>query len=71
MHVNIPLLQSIMDVPIYAKTMRDLCIKRPGRKPGDPITVHVVGELSELLLGKTPPIKYGDLGNSKVTVKIG
>jgi hypothetical protein len=30
-----------------------------------------VGDLSELVLGKTPPIKYGDPGNPTVTVKIG
>jgi hypothetical protein len=30
-----------------------------------------VGELSELMLGKTSPIKYGDPGNPIVTVKIG
>jgi hypothetical protein len=30
--VNIPLLQAIKDIPIYAKTVRDLCIKNPGRK---------------------------------------
>jgi len=70
-HVNIPLLQVIRDVPIYAKTVRDLCIKRLGKKPRDPLIVHIVGELSELMLGKTPPIKYGDLGNPPVTVKIG
>ena len=33
--------------------------------------MHVVGDLSELMLGKTPPIKYGDPGNPTVTVKIG
>ena len=71
LHVNIPLLQAIRDVPIYAKIVRDLCIKKPGRKPRDPLTVHVVGELSELMLGKTPPIKYGDPGNPTVTLKIG
>jgi hypothetical protein len=71
LHVNIPLLQAIRDVPIYAKTMRDLCIRKPRQKPKDPLIVHVVGDLSELLLGKNPPIKYGDPGNPTVTVKIG
>jgi hypothetical protein len=33
--------------------------------------VHVVGDLSKLMLGKNPPIKYGDPGNPTVTVKIG
>jgi hypothetical protein len=71
LHVKIPLLQAIRDVPIYGNTMRDLFIKNHGRKPRDPLIVQVVGELSELMLGKTPPIKYGDLGNPIVTVKIG
>jgi hypothetical protein len=71
LHVNIPLLKVIRDVPIYAKTVRDLYIKRPIRKPRDPLTVHVVGDFSELMLVKTPPIKYGDPGNPIVTVKIG
>jgi hypothetical protein len=30
--VKIPLLQAIKDIPIYAKTVRELCIKKPGRK---------------------------------------
>jgi hypothetical protein len=51
--------------------MRDLYIKRTGKKPRDPLTVHIVGELSKRMLGKTPPIKYGDPGNPTVTVKIG
>jgi hypothetical protein len=71
LHVNIPLLQAIRDVPIYTKTMRDLCIKNLGRKPRDPLIVHIVEELSELMLGKTPPIKYGDPGNPTIIVKIG
>jgi hypothetical protein len=28
--VNIPLLQAIKDIPIYAKIVRDLCIKNQG-----------------------------------------
>jgi hypothetical protein len=28
--VKIPLLQEIKDVPIYAKTIKELCIKKPG-----------------------------------------
>ena len=33
-------------------------------------TVHVVGTLSELLLGRESPVKYEDRGNPIVTVKI-
>jgi hypothetical protein len=51
--------------------MRDICIKNPGRKTKDPLTVHVMGDLSALMTGKTPPVKYGDLGHPTVTVQVG
>ena len=28
-YVKVPLLQALDDVPIYAKTVRDLCVKKP------------------------------------------
>ena len=34
--VNITLLQDIKDIPIYAKIIRDLCIKNPRRKRKEP-----------------------------------
>jgi hypothetical protein len=37
--VKIPLFQAIRDVPIYAKTVRELCLKRLGRKRKDPPTM--------------------------------
>ena len=43
LYVKIPLLQALQDVPIYARTVRGLCTKKPGRKPRDPPTVHVMG----------------------------
>jgi len=33
-------------------------------------TVHVVGTLSDLLLGRETPVKYEDLGNPIVTIHI-
>jgi hypothetical protein len=71
LYVKIPLLQALRDVPIYARTMRDICIKKPGRKTKDPLTVHVMGDLSALMTGKTPPVKYGDPGHPTVTVQVG
>ena len=53
LYVKIPLLQSLHDVPIYARTVRDLCTRKLGRKTRDPPTVHVIGKLSELIMGKT------------------
>jgi hypothetical protein len=34
--VKIPLFQDIKDVPIYAKAVRELCLKKPRRKKKDP-----------------------------------
>ena len=34
--VKIPLLQAIKDIPIYSKVIKELCIKRPGKKKKDP-----------------------------------
>ena len=58
------------DVPIYAKIVRDLCLKWPGRKPKDPPTIHVIGKLSDLMLGEDKLVKYDDPGNPMLTVQI-
>ena len=58
-------------MPIYAKIVRDLCVIKPGRKPKDPPTVHVIGKLFELIMGKTLLDKYDDPRNPTVTVQIG
>ena len=58
------------DVPIYAKTVRDLCLKRPGRKQKDPPTIHVIGKLFDLMVGKDTPVKHDDPGNPMLTVQI-
>jgi len=71
LYVKIPLLQALRDVPIYARTIRDICIKKPGRKAKDPLTVHVMGELTALMTEKDPPVKYGDPGHPTTTVHVG
>ena len=58
------------DVPIYARTVRELCLKRLGRKPKDPPTIHVLGKLSYLMLGKDMHVKYDDPGNPMLTIQI-
>jgi hypothetical protein len=70
LYVKIPLLQALQDIPIYAKTIKELCGKNPRRKTKNPSTVHVVGTLSDLILGKQEPVKYTDPGNPVVTVQI-
>jgi hypothetical protein len=70
LYVKIPLLQALRDVPIYARTMRDIFVKKPGTKTKDPLTVHVMGALSALMSGKAPPVKYGDPRHPTVTMQI-
>lgn len=64
------LLQAIKDVPIYAETVRDLCVNKPGKKNKDPVTIHVLGKLSEPMIGLPCLAKYNDLGNPTVTFYI-
>jgi hypothetical protein len=51
--------------------MRDICVKNPSRKIKDPLTVHVMGDLSALMSSKTPPVKYGDPDHPTVSVQVG
>ena len=68
--VKIPLLQAMKDVPIYAKNLREYCSKKLEKKTKDPLTIHVMGKLSDFMMGKSIPVKYGDLGNPILTVQI-
>lgn len=70
MCIKITLLQSIQDIPIYAKTIKELCVKNLMRKVRDPPTSHAVGTFSDLLLAGETMIKYEDLGNPIVIVQI-
>ena len=63
--VKIPLLQAIKDITIYAKIVRDLCIKKPRRKRKDHSVIEVVGQFSEFITEM--PSKYSDPGNPVVT----
>ena len=57
-------------MPIYAKIIKELCVKNPVRKAKTSPTIHVVGSLSDIFLGGETPIKYEDPGNPIVTVQI-
>ena len=70
MHVQIPLFQAIKDIPIYGKSIREACLKKPGRKKKDPTIVHVVGHLADIMLGRLIPPKYSNLGSPVVSVSI-
>ena len=66
LYVKISLLQSLHDIPIYAKIVRYLCVRKPRRNPRDPPTIHVIGKISELIMGKNLLAKYDDPRNAIV-----
>ena len=68
--VKIPLLQAIRDIPILAKTIRDLCIKKPGRKRKQPSTIQVGGKTKTLISNQFQTGKYANPGNPIVTAYI-
>ena len=70
MHVQIPLFQAIKDVPIYGKSIREACLKKPKRKKKDPTTVHVVGQLADIMLRKLITPKYSNPGSLVVDISI-
>jgi len=67
--IKIRLLQAMQDIP-YAKTIKELCIRKPMRRIKTNTAVQVVGTLSDLLSRREPPVKYEDPGNPIVMVQI-
>ncbi|CAF1490659.1 unnamed protein product [Adineta steineri] len=67
---KIPLLQAIKDIPILAKTIKELCLKKPGRKKKQPTKVQVIGQMVELISNQPRLIRYGNPGNPIVTTHI-
>lgn len=47
-----------------------MCIKKPGWKPKDPATIHVMGKLYALMTSQPLLTKYNDPGNPTITVYI-
>jgi hypothetical protein len=68
--VKIPLFRAIKDVLIYTKVVRELCLRKPGRKKKDPETINAIGKLLDLILGKVFISKYMDPGSIIVKVNI-
>lgn len=64
------MLQAIRDIPILAKKIRDLCIKKPGRKRKQPSTIQVGGKIVALISNQFQIGKYANLGNPIVTAYI-
>jgi hypothetical protein len=63
MHIQVPIFQAIKDVPIYGKAINEVCLKKSGRKRKDPQTIHVLGQLANIMSGKIVIPKYTDFGS--------
>src|SRR5271168_711709 len=68
--IKIPLLQAIKEIPILAKTIKELSLKRPGRKPRDTRRIHLVGKIADIMIGKITMQKYVDPGSPVVKTHI-
>jgi len=49
--IKVPLLQSINEIPICTKLIRELCLKNPGRRRLEPQNIQFVGRAAELMTG--------------------
>ena len=68
--VKIPLLQAIRDIRIYAKIIRELCLKKVGRKKKYPPTIQFIGQSVDQLTNQMQIDNYEDSGNPIVTICI-
>eukprot|EP00253_Pinus_taeda_P034750 PITA_34750 len=68
--IKIPLLQAIKEIPILAKTIKELSLKRPGRKPRNTRKIHMVGKNADIMMGKVTMQKYVDPGSPIVKTTI-
>lgn len=68
MHIQIPHFQAIKDVLLYGKAIKEACLKKPRRKKKDPQTVHVIGQLEDIMLGKIVIPKHSNLGSPLVDI---
>ena len=66
--VKITLLHAIKDIPIYNNVIKELCMKRLGKKQKDTPTIHVIGEMSECMIDQSRIAKYTNPGSPAVSV---
>ena len=62
--IKIPLLQAIKDIPICTNIIKELCLKKPGRKRLEPQTMQFVGRAAELTTGCVLMEKYTNPGKT-------
>ena len=68
--IKIPLLQAIKEIPILAKTIKELSTKKPRRKTKEKKIIHLVGKIVDIMMGKIAIQKYVDPGSPIVKTHI-
>ena len=63
-------MQASKDIPIYTKSIKELCLNHTGRRKKDPQTIHVIGNLAGLMSNTVLVEKYVDPGIPMVTINI-
>ena len=66
--IKIPLLQDMKEIPIFAKTIKAICIIKPGRKRKAIKKIQLVGKIAYIMIGK--PIIQRSLDPSSLIAKI-
>lgn len=56
-------------MPIYAKMVWELRLKKLGRNHRDRPTIHILGNMFDLILGRVTQIKYDDIENLTITIQ--
>jgi len=69
-YIKVPLLQAIKYIPINAKTVQGLCLKKTQRKKIEQKTIQFIVKSIDLMLGKNFIEKYVDPRNPIVLVYI-
>ena len=64
------ILKFVLNIPIYAKIIKDLCFKKSRRKRKEPKIVQVKGQLASLMSTNISMEKYIYLGVPLVTISI-
>lgn len=58
--IKFPLLQAIMEIPILAKPIKELSMKKPRRKTKEVKRIQRVGKIADIMMGKISIQKYVD-----------
>jgi len=69
-YIKIPSLQAIKEIPILAKTIKELSIRKPGRKTKETKRIHLVGKIADIMMGKISIQKYVEPGSPIVKTHI-